>query len=301
MTPTRFRWGLIFILAGVLVLLVKTDVIIWEYWEGSFFLILALFLIAIGIEKIFNHTRLQFISYLSSVLFVAAVLFLAFEATNRDSDMRYSNSMTIQEAMESGIAEVSAYVDLGEDDLTVRESTKDLFWARFDKYSGKPRYDYSIEDGRAVITVKPSARRFFGGLVIHYDREYLDEWRMKFSDNAPLELKVHGENSYIHLNLSDTPLRMLDVDADDADIYLRVGSLLPDVKITAEGRDSHFKLRVPRESGLKVSGFDDTGYLERAGLDYIDGNYFSKGYDTVSARIEVDLDNRFSSLSIEYY
>ena len=288
-------------MVGVLVLLFKTDVLQPEYWFDFSFLFIALLLIAIGIEKIFNQTKLKFISYLVSVLFVLAVLLVSFESTSTSSESSFFRSMTVDEPLKSPVSEISAFVDVGEDDLTVRESTDELFWARFDRYTGKPEYEYSVEGNKAVISVTPSRRRFFGGIVVHTGNDNPDEWRMKFSESAPLDLEVRGDRSYIHLNFSDTPLRSLKLDADDADIYLRIGDLQRLVNVSIEGSDSKLRLRIPRESGLKVEGVRDDDYLRRIGLSESDGAFVSEGYDTLSYHIDVDLDDRYSSLSIEHY
>ena len=86
-----------------------------------------------------------------------------------------------------------------------------------------------------------------------------------------------------------------------SDIYLRIGDLQRLVNVSIEGSDSKLRLRIPRESGLKVEGVRDDDYLRRIGLSESDGAFVSEGYDTLSYHIDVDLDDRYSSLSIEHY
>ena len=300
MSPARFRWGLLLILIGALVILAKMDVIASDFWVVSFLTMIAMFLIAIGVEKIFNHTRLKFISYLSSVLFVAGVSLLAFEAGPYRSDTTFFEPKTIREKMESSISGIQAFVDLGSDDLTIREATEDLVWAKFDRYTLKPSYEYKIEGDQAHIKLTPTRGRFFGGIV-HFDDDGLDEWRLKFSRKAPLDLELLGDRSDIHLNLSSIPLRRLDLDADDAEIYLRLGDFLPEVAVVISGRDSRVKLRIPRQAGLKVSGVEDGDYLRRVGLIKEGGSYYSEGYDSLGNRIQVDFDEDLTSISIDFY
>ena len=78
MSPARFRWGMFLIFIGTLILLVNLRVLNNNIW-GDLLFYFPLVLIAIGIEKIFTHTRFQFISYASSVLLIAVGFYIAFQ------------------------------------------------------------------------------------------------------------------------------------------------------------------------------------------------------------------------------
>ena len=67
---------MLFILVGTLLLLNNVGRLDWWVWNDILSL-WPLLLIAIGIEKIFQNTRLSFISYLSTVALVAVVLWAA--------------------------------------------------------------------------------------------------------------------------------------------------------------------------------------------------------------------------------
>jgi hypothetical protein len=62
MTPARFRWGMLFILLGTLLLLVNADVLSHNFWI-DFIYLLPFLLIAIGLENLrSNQTRDPFLS-----------------------------------------------------------------------------------------------------------------------------------------------------------------------------------------------------------------------------------------------
>ena len=114
-------------------------------------------------------------------------------------------------------------------------------------------------------------------------------------------MKCFGENSDIHLNLSTTPLKELLLDSDDAHIYLKLGEMEPKVIVDLEGDESSLRLRVPFNSGLRIKGaeyrdlFDEIGLVERQG-------YFMNGsYDSLETKIDVNLENTLSSVSIDFY
>ncbi len=300
MTPARFRWGVLFILIGSLVLLQKTDVVSGSFWFGLISLFPFL-LIAIGVEKIFTNTRFQMISYASSVILVLGGLYIAFSESKLGVDASYWDKTSIVQDADPAVNIIDARVVLADGDLTIRDATSDLLNATFMEYTHKPKYSYKNEGGRAIVEFVNQPRQLFGGIVKIENGEEEDDWRLKFSEAVPLILKCTGENSDIHLNLAQTPLRELSLDADDADVYVKLGNVEPNVKVSIAGLDTKLLLRVPKKSGLRVFGFEDSDYLYEVGLVEQEGAFVTEGYDSLSNRIEVDLGNRFRSLRIDYY
>ena len=76
MTPSKLRWGLLFIVVGIMLLLCNTGHLDWDFWY-EILMWWPILLIAIGLEKIFLKTKLEFISYLSPLLLVAAMIYVA--------------------------------------------------------------------------------------------------------------------------------------------------------------------------------------------------------------------------------
>jgi hypothetical protein len=298
MTPARFRWGILFILFGTLILLGRLDVIDYDYWLEFASLIPFLF-IAIGIEKIFTRTRFEAISYLSSVVLLAGGVWVAV-GSGTGSRGSYFEAQTIEQEADSDISLLEASVNLGDEDLTIRDATDELVFGKFREWSEKPRYEYTLRGDTALVTFDYRSRRGFGN-IIKVDLEQPDDWRLYFSRIIPLVLRCNGDEATIHLNLSTTPLRELDLAADNSDIYVKLGALERTVKVKVTGKDSELLLRVPGEAGLRVFGFDDAGYLEEVGLSRRDGFFANDGYDSLKSQIDVDLDDRFQSLSIDYY
>ncbi len=74
MTPARFRWGMLLIQVGILILMQNNDIFDEEATE-SLLIYFPVVLIAVGVEKIFTKSKMQFISYLTTVaLFLVALL-----------------------------------------------------------------------------------------------------------------------------------------------------------------------------------------------------------------------------------
>jgi len=174
--------------------------------------------------------------------------------------------------------------------------------ARFGELTYKPGSDLEIRDGHAVIRLNSryGTRRFVGH-TIEIETGDPDDWRVSFSSEVPLNLSLKGRDCNLHLNMATTPLRELQMEAADADVYLKLGELEPQVKVTVTGYDAKLRFRLPQSSGLMVTGVDDPAYLEEIGLVRNNGGYVNGNYASAPTRVEIVLNERLRSLSIDSY
>lgn len=301
MTPARFRWGLLFILVGTLMLFAEADVLNMNFMFELIYLFPFL-LIAIGIEKIFAKTRLKMLSYLSSVLLVAGVLWVAFNNSDSSDQSFFESGSLSWEIEDEPVDQIDADLRLGNANLTVRSASNDLFRARFGEWSLKPRSNMEITDGIAEITLSGrSLKRRFGDGIVGIETGHDDDWRVSFARDIPLTLKCRGSHGDVHLNLASNPVRELHLDMDDADFYVKFGCLEPEVWCSIVGDNSEVKLRIPQEAGLQVSGLDFPVYFEEIGLVEQDSVYVTEGFDTAKCRILVEAEDHLRSFSIDFY
>jgi hypothetical protein len=299
MTPSRFRWGMLLILFGLLLLLRNLEYINNNFWS-DFLVYLPVLLIAIGIEKIFTKTKLQFISYATSVVLLAGGLALAFTGSTGGSQDSFFEESSYRHEADPQVKSLHAILNLGNSNLTVRDASDDLISGQFKQFSQKPDIAYSVEGESANVTFTGKGKEFLWGLV-KVNGGDPNEWYLSFSNIIPLTLECNGHNSDIHLNLATTPTRSVRVSADEATIYLKMGTQEPVVTVDLEGKDSDIRLRIPSGAGLKVTGTNDDQYLSQVGLTQRGNAFVSEDYDNTSSHIEVKLDDRLSSLSIDYY
>lgn len=299
MTPARLRWGTLMVTVGLLLLLRNMGVFTDDIWI-ALLVYSPLVLIAIGIEKIFTRTRVQFISYLTSGFLFFGGIAIAIMAGSGGYEGSFFNETSHTIPFDSRVRSLTAEVRLDGTDLTIRDSGDDLVFAEFGRFTSKPTIKHVIDGRHASVTFDNHRLKFFGGaLQIHTDDQL--DWRMRFNESIPLDLILTGEDTDIHLNLSTTPLKRLNLDTENATIYLKLGELEPFVRIVVDGKDSKFKLRIPQSVGLRVRGSEYRGYLERLGLLGDDDTFQTDGYDSMKTQIEVDLDNHLSSLSIDFF
>ena len=299
MTPARFRWGMLLITFGLLFLFRNLNVLNDNFW-ADLIVWFPLFLIAIGIEKIFTKTRLSFISYLTSVFLLFGALLIAFAGSYGGQGSDYFSESTYRLDPDPNIKLIKAKLDIEETDLTIRDSGDELVYAKFNKYTRKPRIHYNESGDEAMVNFDSRSGSFLGGMI-KIDLDESQDWYMQFSQDVPLDLQCVGHKTDVHLNFSTTPLQRLDLDADDALVYIKLGELEPTVHVAVKGDNARVRLRVPGDAGLKVLGDDYQTYLERIGLQNTDGAFETPDYDSFRTKIEVDLGKNLGSLVIDYF
>ncbi len=299
MTPARFRWGMLLVLIGALWFLANIDVL-----NVNFVLDLAIFipllLIAIGIEKIFTRTRLEAISYLTTIAFIGAAFWVAFTGSSGGERGSFFSEYEEIIQMEDGIEAIQVTIEIDNTDLTIRDATEYLAFGRFNEMTRKPRIDYDRAGDDARLTIESRSGGLFGNRI-KIDTDRPQDWYMSFNDQAPLDLSCIGNEADMHLNLATTPLERLNVDAHDGSVYVKVGDLRETVSINLGGANSSIRLRVPMQAGLAVFGTEYGSYLQQLGLIERDSMYVSDGYDAMTPRIEVRLGDRLDHLSIDFF
>ena len=302
MTPARFRWGMILVMVGVLLLLQQVDILNSNYW-ADLLIWFPVVLIAVGIEKIFANSRLKFISYISTIGLVSVGFLIAFSGSFGGQNTSFFSETTYQIDNDSSVNKIEAYLNLDATNLTIRDSGSDIMDARFDKFTRKPKINSNLLDDKAIIELKSSKASYLGG-AIKINTGASQDWTLKFSRDIPLDLECDGHESDLHLNMKSTPLEQLKLDADDARIYLRLGELIPFVKIKIFGDNSDLELRIPQNVGLRIEGDDFSSYLLRLdSFEFIeeDGIFTTKGFDTIDTQIDIELGDNFDNVIIQPY
>ncbi len=299
MTPARFRWGLLLITIGVMLLLNNTDHLDWEYWI-DLLQWWPLILIAIGIEKIFLHSRLRFISYLSPLILVAAMVYVAFNTGVGYERGDFFSSYRWSQELGSDISRTEAVIKHGESDLYLKSGNIDKISARINRFTRKPRIDYS-ESGETASLFIEGRSRYLGGAIVISRRHYNRRWNVTFARDVTLSLNCIGEDSDVNLNLAKIPVEDIRVENDDGDINIRIGDKCEDVHLTIRGDDARLQLDVPENCGIKVTGGEFAGYFEAIGMSR-DGHYFiTDGFDAASIRLTMNIDGELRHLSINRY
>jgi len=300
MSPARFRWGIILILIGLLIFFRNIHVLHDDFW-ANLIMFFPILLIAIGIEKIFSKTKLQLISYLSSVAILAGGLAVAFAGNYSERAGGFFSESQVTKMHDENVKRIVAEVDVDKTALTIRDSGDDIINATFDRFTRKPDVKYEIVGDNAEIKLAFHDNDLLGGIVRIETDNQQDDWMVSFSNSIPLNFVCKGDQADVHLNLATTPLENLVLDMHDSFIYLKLGDLIPSVHVKISGEDSKLKLRIPENVGVRIIGEGYDSYFEKVGMHQSNGWYVRDGNDTLESQVEINMDAKLNSFSIDYF
>jgi hypothetical protein len=270
----------------------------WSYW-GELLMWWPLILIAIGLEKIFQKSKLSIIAYLSPLILIICMVAIAVETGAEADDRGFFSTYRWEKTTDSTLTLIDATIEHGGADIFMSRAAVDLITARFDRFSRKPEITFNKDNTTARLEIK----RRFGrdGIIVIDGRRYGRDWTLSFPENIPIRMTTQGDNADISLNLQSNLLEYLKIDDDDGEIYLKIGSMKTKVDLEVNGNDSRLNLRIPREAGLTVYGNEYSSYLKA--MDMVEeGDHFrSSGFDSAAVQVNLKLGRNLSHLSIDYY
>ena len=301
MTPARFRWGMILVQVGLLLLLRNAGVINDNVWI-NLLVLSPLVLIAIGIEKIFTKSRLQFIAYATTILLFIGGFVIAFYSGTYYYDEDLLSNSIFQETVEEGTEKIVAVLNLDDTDVRIRDAGEELVFGEFDSFTRRPKIETYLDDSNtARIEFSARENSFLGG-AIRINNDHNQEWYLQFCKDLPLILTCNGYDNNLHLNLATSRLVDLNLETENSSIYLKIGDNEPLVRVKISGRESSLRLRIPEEVGLKIIGSDYETYMLQIGfLENDTGAFTNEKFDSAATKIEVELDDRLNSFSLDYF
>ena len=298
MTPSRLRWGLLLLTIGVMLLLNNLGTLDWSYW-GELVMWWPLILIAIGLEKIFQKSKMSVIAYLSPLILIVCMVAVAVEVGPKGEDKGFFSTYRWEETTDSSLTMIDANIEHGGADVFMNRSTADLITARFDRFSRKPNIDFKRDGSVAKLEIK---RRFGREGIIVIDGEgHSRDWTLSFPEKIPIRMTTRGEEADVSLNLEPNQLEFLKIDDDDGEIYIKIGKLQPRVELEVNGEESRLNLRLPEGAGLMVAGDEYATYLKAMEMVEEGGHFKTAGFDSSAVQVNLKLGRELSHLSIDFY
>lgn len=301
MNPARFRWGILLIIIGGLLILNNLDILDWWVWEDIVAL-WPLILIAIGVEKIFAKSRWEFIAYLAPVALAVAVFWVAFSGFSMSGNFdRSDDSYRYQLDAEDGVACLDVTVETEGADINVTGAASGMFRGQFRLDRSRPDIDYEVKDSTARITI--SEAEDLSRWLHSRKRHSSGNWDLRFTETLPLTLNLKSDRGRIDVNSRQLPLGEIVVESSDGVTSILIGKLRDIVKVTFDGEGAEYILQIPPASGLRIGEAGDQfeGLFEALDMIRKDGYYISNGYDTLSPKIELQVSPNISQLTINRY
>ena len=256
--------------------------VLWKYWP--------LLLILIGAGMFWDRAQrrsdpegapaIPIGSTIGTVLFLVIMAYLLWHdrAFTRHDWMNVSAGTAREHETQTvglqGAKAARVVVHMPSGMLSIQGGAAQLMDADFSQGAAwaAPNVDYHIENGFGTLTIdQQSASQFVG----HSD----NTWRLRLSNELPLELEIDLGAGQSDLNLSKIDLTrlQLNVGAGRANVDLS-GERSKDLQAQIHGGVGEAVVRLPKNVGVVATAHGGLGSIDVHGLKEEDGQYVNAAY-----------------------
>lgn len=297
MNPSRFFWGIIIVLAGLLLLAGNLGLIptgfwqqLWRFWP--------IVLIILGAGFIFGKEKRSG-WFLASVVILMLFLAGSFIWWGYNLPQQTATEKIISENIYSDVAKLEVDINYGAADLILKETTDNKAIIGTINTFGEPNVTREVKNGTEKIVVNQlkEGPRLWGSAN---GKNSLD---LKIIDRVPLDLIVNTGASKFDLDLEKIKLNKLDINCGASSGNIKIGQNQKEITIIIKSGASNFNLSLPKDAGLNItnkSGFSSNNF-ESIGLTKNDKNYKSNNFDSASQKINISFETGASSIKIDQY
>ncbi len=299
MTPSRVRWGIFWILVGLVFLANNLGWLSWWVWADLLHLWPVL-LIAIGLEMIVKKSKIQWLGFLSTLLIIGAFAW----AISQNEGYGYSGfgfvNPSATEVRCDDQEATAAGINVRFSDGRLRFSSGDdyLLMARSHNSRDGVALDSDCNNGYCSLNLVPEMRqlRLRKLIRIGLDDNY---WRCY----------VHpGVNTSYHLDLDDANLRFsgqellidtLNIKAQRSELSIRLGDTRRLVVVDLDGYRTNVELSLPDSAGVMIEGETlSNSSMDRFDLHDENGVLTNDLYQNAKASFHIKADLRNGRLRL---
>ena len=304
----RMRNGAILISAGVVLLLNTTGHLFWSVWLRIFSL-WPIALIAIGIELLFKKTRLSFLTILSPLLFLAAILGPAFLYESDFAKIyRASQAYHWSQNLDSTLTETNVAIRLNAGNLVISSGTDKLISAELDYFKRKPLiiYEHTNLDRSATVKITDRERKWLGGSFSKgWFRDAWEEknWEIRLTDLIPINLVIDTKASQADLDLSELKVRGFDLEAKASNLDIKIGDLVEEVTARIRSKASKLSVSLPEDMGLRIENHTNLSSISFSWLTLkqADNTFQTSNFDQAPRKLTLYLEGSITRLKINKY
>jgi hypothetical protein len=290
MTVGKVRTGILLILIGTFLLLNTLDVVDLHLW-GNLLVFWPVFLIAIGIEKIFLASeRLKPLAYISPLLIVATFAYAV--AAPPTSEWSWGESDTVSDTMDwqtSGdpsVQRVDLKVDFGGGRLVIGGGTSqgNLVEGRFLHRGRKPVIKSELDGNTLRVKFSQPTRRQGHISIGGRDRE---RWTVRLSDSIPVDLSVDAGGALVRLNLASLMVEKIGISSGAADVDLVVGAKSPKIDCEIDCGAASIDMTIPSVAGLRLTRAIALSSLSTGGIELVKRGDYRETPDFESRPVQI--------------
>lgn len=302
MKIARIRNGVILISLGIVFLLNNLGYVPWSVWFRILFL-WPIILIAIGIEIIFRKTSLSFLTILSPLLFMAAILGPTyFQKVELHKAYCVLETYKWSEDLDTSVVKVTAIVQVRAGNLEISSDTEKLISAKLDYWKRKPitTYEYSGFDSSATVEIRDKERGWKGWSWRAWGAK---DWDIKLTERIPINLRIYAKATDGELDLSDLKIKNLNLDIKAANFNIKLGDMVDQVNGRIESDACRLCLLIPEDIGLKIENHAKLTSTSFSGLSILkyDNIYQTPNFEQASQKINLSLEGSVTRLVVKSY
>ena len=298
-------WGGLFVALGTLILLTKYNFIdtgwsfVWSLYPVT--------LVFIGLLIILKNSMVK---PLISALFGAFVATLIFGSVNNVifgihvecSDMSDCQSGNYVADFDRDMKFASLHFSGGAGYFEINKTTDKLIEGISYGSFGEYYFKTNESENTAYVKLEQNSKHTS---FLNFANDFKN--RIEFSLNPePLwDLDFDFGAAKARYDLSKYRIRDINIDTGVSDIYLKLGDKSPETYLDIKVGASTIEIRIPKESGCRVSGdmvlfskdFEDFQTMKRNGNKY----YVTENYDEAENKIYIIVDGGLTNLDITRY
>jgi uncharacterized membrane protein len=294
MNTSRFFWGTLWIVTGVLILLAKLGVMtlqvgsLWKFWP--------LVLVLWGIGLFTGARTIRSLIAVIGAILLALIIYGVWEEWGSGRDNREQTTQTFMETYDSTLHLASLRFVSGAGSFTLRDTCAALFRAEtttdFGKYEMDSRTGSDGKDLTLRLTDHPRGFRTGGTNSVTMYLNTGPVWALR------LELGA----AKLSADLAPFTAENIEIKTGAADVRVRLGDRAERCRVNIQAGVSSISVQVPEsagceirsESGLSSKTFD--GFVEGG-----DGNYRTANFESASRKIFLYFKAGVSSLKVMRY
>jgi hypothetical protein len=302
MKIARIRNGVILISVGLVFLLNNLGYVPWDVW----FRVISLWpviLVALGIEIIFKKTRLSFLTILSPLLFMAAILgptyFQSVELTGiHPAPETYQYS----EDLDTSVVKATAIVQLRTGNLKISSEPSQLVSAKLDFWKRRPitSSEYSGFDSSATIEIRDKEREWKGWSWRAWGAK---DWDIRLTNRIPVDLRIYAKATDADLDLSDLRVTNLNLETKAGDFGIKLGDMVDQMNGTIQSDASRIHLLVPECLGLRIENHSRLTSTSFSDLFIIkhDNIFETSNFEQAPRKVTLSLEGSVTRLVVKSY
>ena len=258
-----------------------------------------LFFIVVGIEMVFRKTKLSFLKIVSPIIVICSIIGIIY--VSQDGNLfkpREIEVFKINQQIDFEEKTVDVNLNFSSGRLLLSENENNFIMGDLSVPKGiVPLTNYREFDLENIYEISGNSKSNY--VFSPWDSHHL--WDIRIGKEIPVKIRSNVYLSVNRFNASDITVSDLVLDSRLSSSEIIINDRIKKIRINSIG--SEISLRIPKEMGVKISldKFLITDNFKELGMERGFKEYVSSNYDSVTKKVDIDLDLKFSRIDIRYY